>query len=155
MQYLGPDNLDLFFEFLKEGRHQMKSCSESEIAKIVHMSVEKSLPESYIKFMKYAGNGIDFLRGSSYESKELMNLKEWAIDLLEENNSSEKIDDNLFVFFMHQGYQFYFFNIDEGDDPPVYFYSEGENNECFVKKHESFSRFLIEYYNDIENLFCK
>jgi len=102
--------------------------------------------------MQDAGNGIRFFRGSDYVIKDIPRLKEGAIELLQENESEEKLTDNNFVFFMHQGYQFYFFNLDEGDNPPVYFYHEGENKDRFIKKYESFTDFLIACYNKTESL---
>ncbi|MCL2579770.1 MAG: SMI1/KNR4 family protein [Oscillospiraceae bacterium] len=145
---MGENNLELFFQFLNFNGHQMNPCSKNEIAKIMQLSKEKNLPQNYVKFMEQAGNGIDFFKGSSYTLDEISKLKSWAIALLKENDSNENIDDNNFVFLMHQGYQFYFFNLNEGDNPPVYFYLEGDNLEMFIKKYESFSGFLIEYYNE-------
>ncbi len=83
-----------------------------------------------------------FLRGSDCFFKNLPYLKEWAIELLQENNFAEPLPDDAFVFFMHQGYQFSFFRLLEGDDPPTYSYSEGTNQTSFIKSHERFSEFL-------------
>ena len=49
---------------------------------------------------------------------------------------------------MHQGYEFLYFPIDQGDDPPVFYYLEGENLP--TKKWESFSAFLIKSLQDHE-----
>lgn len=49
---------------------------------------------------------------------------ELAVELLDENNFSEKLTDNQFVFMMHQGYMFWYINLDEGDNPAVYLYDE-------------------------------
>jgi len=152
MQYIGDDDLDLFFDFLKQNKHPMKPCSTDEIESLIQSTEGKYLPKEYLKFMRYAGNGIRFFKGSDHTVNDLPGLKEGAIELLQENESEEELTDNSFVFYMHQGYQFYFFNLDEGDNPPVYFYHECENEDRFVKKYESFSAFLIDYYNKAERL---
>ena len=43
---------------------------------------------------------------------------------------------------MHQGYQFSFFNLNDGDNPPVYYYCEGQEEKDFIKTHETFGNFL-------------
>lgn len=128
----------------------MKPCNENEIELLENLTDGKELPKEYLNFMRQAGNGIRFFYGSSYTMKEISNLKEWANELLEENNFCENLTDNQFVFFMHQGYQFCFFNLDEGDNPPVYYYGEGEELGTFIKKNDNFSLFLISYYNEVE-----
>ncbi len=50
--------------------------------------------------------------------------------------------EDAFVFFMHQGYQFMFFRLSEGDDPPVYYYGEGEGQDTFRVLQPSYSAFL-------------
>ncbi|HEY9852693.1 MAG TPA: hypothetical protein V6D28_24690 [Leptolyngbyaceae cyanobacterium] len=47
------------------------------------------------------------------------------------------------MFFMHQGYQFSFFRVYEGDDPPTYSYCEGTNETAFIKSHDRYSDFLM------------
>jgi len=82
---------------------------------------------------------------------EISKLKTWAIELLEEDDSSELLTDNDYVFFMHQGYQFYFFKLDEGSNPPIYYYEESENSCKFIKKHDSLAIFLINQYNSVSS----
>ena len=58
--------------------------------------------------------------------------------------------DDDFVFFMHQGYEFCFFKLSEGDNPPVYFYSEEacpfhprkSAHSNFIKITDSLSEFF-------------
>ena len=71
--------------------------------------------------------------GSDFSPPELFQLQIWGKELLEENDFPFRLGEKDFVFYMHQGYQFCFFNVDEGDgdldegdgDPPVYYYLEG------------------------------
>ncbi len=67
-------------------------------------------------------------------------LKEEAENLLEENGEDFVLPDGVFVFLMHQGYEFDFFSTKEGDDPPVYQYVEGNGSPVLTWK--SFSAFL-------------
>ena len=104
----------------------------------------EEFPSTYNEFLKRMGNGTrnGFLQGSSCFFNELENLKEWSLELLKENNSKLILSDNDFVFWMHQGYQFSFFKLDEGDDPPVYYYTEVTNQLDYVKITNSFTNFL-------------
>lgn len=46
---------------------------------------------------------------------------------------------------MHQDYQFAFFPLDQGDDPPVYFFHEAQVNTyngVFARFCDSFTEFL-------------
>jgi hypothetical protein len=43
---------------------------------------------------------------------------------------------------MHQGYQFSFFKLSDGENPPIYSYCEGQEENYFVKTDESFGAFL-------------
>lgn len=105
------------------------------------------LPASYIEFLKTmgGGSGYGFLAGESVFTDELFNLKEWGLELLEENNSSCKLSDDDFVFWMSQGCMFGYFNIYEGDDPPVYFYTENEP-DTIRKISNHFSEFIYNMY---------
>jgi hypothetical protein len=68
----------------------------------------------------------------------LYDLREWAIDLLEESGEPFSLPDNAIVFLMHQGYQFFFFHADGiNDDPPVYYYFE--NLASVERPYERFS----------------
>jgi hypothetical protein len=150
MIYTGESDTRLFLDFLQSNGHQMRSCSALEIEQLSRLAKNKRLPLQYLELMRRAGNGIRLFIGSSYTIGEVPELREAAIELLQENNSDENLADSSFVFFMHQGYQFYYFNLDDGDNPPVYFYNEGENEDRSIKRAESFSNFLIDYYNETE-----
>lgn len=71
------------------------------------------------------------------------NLIEDAKILLEENNFPEVLPADAFVFWMHQGYQFAFFRIGEGEDPPVYHFEEGQESQTFQRIHDKLSEFLL------------
>ncbi|WP_241774627.1 MULTISPECIES: SMI1/KNR4 family protein [Lysinibacillus] len=93
------------------------------------------LPEAYIEFLEVMGGGTEhtFLRGESCFIDELLELNEWGAELLEENNVQLSLTPNDFVFWMSQGCMFCFFKLDEGEDPAVYFYSEGKKKDVFIR----------------------
>jgi hypothetical protein len=128
----------------------MIPCTLEEIIAI-EKTFKIKLPQAYQDFLLTMGHsGGDFLKGSDCFYKQLPLLKEWAIELLEENNFTEPLPDDAFVFFMHQGYQFSFFRLSEGDNPPIYFYYEGQKETNFLKTHDYFTDFMateIELYN--------
>ncbi|MGE8000545.1 hypothetical protein ACQKOF_18060 [Lysinibacillus sp. NPDC093190] len=70
-----------------------------------------------------------------------MELNEWGAELLEENNVSLVRTSNDFVFWVSQGCMFCFFKLDEGEDPAVYFYSEGKKKDGFYKITDTFTNF--------------
>ncbi len=121
-------------------------------------SISKSLPQSYIQYLMLMGNGTPngFLKGHSCFLNELLNLKEWSNELLDENNFEKKLTEDDFVFWMSQGYQFVFFKLNEGNNPPIYYYREGTNQLDFIKITNSFTEFLYrlsindKYLFDIE-----
>jgi hypothetical protein len=51
----------------------------------------------------------------------------------------------LFVLNEHFGSNFTFVRIDEGNDPPVYFWEEGEGGlNVATREHDTFSAFLLD-----------
>jgi hypothetical protein len=59
------------------------------------------------------------------------------------------LPSNAFVFYGHQGYEFGFFLLGQGDDPPVYQYVEGEETPNLV--WGSFS----DYLSDVIRIFSE
>ncbi len=82
-----------------------------------------------------------FMHGSSAFWDEVFNFQDWGIELLAENNF-KPLPKNAFVFWLHQGYQMAFFLVDEGDNPPVYYFGEGEGQTDF-KKVDSLTDFYL------------
>lgn len=116
-------------------------ATDREIDEIMQLSPKGYLPKAYIEFMKEFGNG-GYMRGDSCFMDEIGMLQTGAVELLEENESSNNLTDNDFVFWMSQGYMFCFFRLDEGDNPPVYYYNEAKEDK-FIKITNSLSDFLL------------
>lgn len=119
-------------------------CTNDEIT-FLEKEIGYSFPLAYREFLQLMGKKAgDFLQGSDCFYQHLLLLQKWALELLKENCFSGKLPEDAFVFFMQQGYQFSFFRFSEGDNPPIYYYCEGDNKRVFKKSHNQFSDFLLE-----------
>lgn len=125
--------------------HKFYPASKEHIERLLR--IWKHLPASYMEFLKImgGGSGHGFLVGESVFTDELFDLKKWGLELLEENNSTCKLSENDFVFWMSQGCMFCYFDIYGGDDPPVYFYTENEP-DTIRKAANHFSEFMYNMY---------
>lgn len=122
---------------------ELVGCTRDEVMAI-EQQLGISLPRAYQEFLLSMGRSAgQFLRGSDCFLNHIPQLQEWAVELLQENNFAESLPEDAFIFLMHQGYQFSFFRVSEGPDPPTYSYCEGTNQISFIKSHESFSEFLV------------
>ncbi|MFJ6267092.1 SMI1/KNR4 family protein [Lysinibacillus xylanilyticus] len=147
MNLYKSSHIEDFLISLEKDSYPMEPCSKDDLSKLVKLSSPRTLPKTYLDFMNKAGNGIEFLVGTDYSMKYIFDLKEWAIELLEENNFIKKLTDNQFIFMMHQGYIFWFFNLNDGDDPAVYYYDESVELDDFNKVSDTLSDFLFSLYN--------
>ena len=111
---------------LRKKRIKLIPLKQSEVNSLeVHFKIK--FPDVYKEFLLSMGKGAGmFMQDSSVFDNELLYLREWAEELLEENNF-RSLPENAFVFWMHQGYQFAYFLVDGENNPVVYFFSEGEN----------------------------
>jgi hypothetical protein len=128
-------------QYLDKKGCNLRGCSEREVAKI-ELFFKVKLPATYADFLLAMGKDAgDFMKGSSVFYDEVFDLRQWSSELLDENDF-RPLPANTFVFWMHQGYQFAFFFIDDVDDPPVYYFSEGKTNDDFEKTGNAFTDFL-------------
>ncbi len=121
-----------------------QGCSQAEIAAI-EKSLGNPLPVEYKNFLQLIGKaaGDLFLGSEIYyrDLRSLLELQEYAKRLLRLNQFSA-LPKQAFVFFMHQGYTFNYFLLNDGDDPPVYQFCEEQESTTFNKPWNSFSEFL-------------
>lgn len=139
---------------LEERNVCMKQCEKYQMENLISMSEGKKLPQAYIEFISVMGNGTEgkFMGGDSCFLNEIFDLKQGALELLEENESENSLTDEDFVFWMSQGCMFCFFKLNEGDNPPVYFYNENGEDE-YIKIANTLMEFLINRLEMSENLF--
>lgn len=147
------DNIAKVIDEIKEKGVQMNPTTPEDLEAIKSLTDGKQIPKSYLEFYKHMGNGVAFLKGHSCFKNEIFKLKEWAEELLNENNFQTKLSADDFVFWMSQGYMFCFFRLNEGNDPPVYYYCEGRGLSSFYKIAESLSSFLYRIYKCDKDLF--
>lgn len=119
----------------------LQGLEETEIREVARRQGVAELPAVYVQFLSRLGRSAgDFLRGSDFLYPDLLPLKDYARQLLEEDEAGFGLGPQHFVFLMHQGYQFLYFDATESDDPPVYLYLEGEGEPSQVA--DSFSAWL-------------
>lgn len=100
-------------------------------------------PAVYQQFLSLMGNGAgNYMKGSSVFSDEIVSLKTGTIELIKEH-ALQPLPANAFVFWMHQGYQAAYFLLNGSDDPPVYYFSEGNDLKAFVLKEQTLTRFFL------------
>lgn len=111
-------------QFLRSRNNSLKGCSKVDVQKL-ESYFNVCLPDVYKIFLFSMGHDAGkFMRGTSAFYKELFILREDLKDMLDEQGIA--LPDETFVFWSHQGYQFAFFYTNNGDNPPIYFYREGE-----------------------------
>ena len=139
---------------LEKNNVLMKPATKTQIEKLYDIAKGKELPQAYIEFISVMGNGTNgkFMGGDSCFMDELEDLRQGAVELLEENECENILTDEDFVFWMSQGCMFCFFRMSKGDNPPVYFYNEDGKNE-FIKIANSLTEFLINRLEMSEKLF--
>lgn len=120
-------------------------CSDAELAAF-QRERRIELPEAYLHYLRAVGaNPGEFLRGSDLAFEQLDELQTGARLLLEDDDGPS-LPEDAFVFCSHQGYQFLFFRLSEGPDPPIYHYLEMEPGFKLVEP--LFSDWLVRTVHD-------
>jgi hypothetical protein len=132
--------------------HQIRGCSESEIKRICDASA-LPLPNAYLEFLRVAGKGAGrFMWEVNQYYDDMLILNSEAEDILNDYEEGKlSLPDNAYVFSMRYGEQFLFFIADGStDNPPVYYYYEGDGKFTDLKKYfwEVIETELIEWEED-------
>jgi hypothetical protein len=102
-----------------------------------------SLPEIYRDFYSLCSHSLPAnLVGTSLCNDADFDMKEAALELIEECNIENFLQKDDFVFMMHQGYMFWYFKANGDPDPVVFGYYEGKPGPDNFGK---FSEFVKEY----------
>lgn len=121
-------------------------CSDKEIQEIEEFYNIK-LPKVYIDFLKKMGKSAGaFMAGTDMFYQHLYDLREGAIELLHDSDTDYTLPNEMFVFSMHQGYEFCCFDVTDSSDPKIYQYIEDDDEPNVVWKH--FSSYLKEMLNN-------
>jgi hypothetical protein len=119
---------------------QVEGCSEADIAGL-EATLGVKLPAVYRRFLARMGRSAgELLVGTDFLFHDLPTLRQQAERLLEQQGARVTLDAQAFVFAVHQGYQFLFFETDGGPDPEVFLFVDGENEP--QKVADSFSTWL-------------
>ncbi len=133
--------IKLLSEILRSRGNKLSPCNARDIENI-EQKLKVKLPEEYLEFLLTMGRGAGkFMLGSDVFIDELLTLKEGALEIIDENNLPP-LPPNAFVFWMHQGYQFAFFEINEKNQLDIYFFSEGNN----MKNYKFLNYSLAEFF---------
>jgi len=111
----------------KASRSELIRCSGQEIQELEE-ACGMRVPEIYRSFLLRMGRGAGaFLSRDYFYYPSLLRLRADADELLTRDGAGFTLPADAFVFSMlSEGYQFLYFRVSEGDDPPVYRYVEGK-----------------------------
>ena len=125
-------------------------CSPEEVEQIESAQGVK-VPKMYRDFLLTMGRGAGkFYQGTDCFYPRLLEVREYALELLEEDDTDFSFPQDAFVFLVHQGYQFmYFWDESGSDEPQVYYFMEGGGKP--EKKFSCFSDFLEKSIRDYLN----
>ncbi|ROU08307.1 SMI1/KNR4 family protein [Lysobacter enzymogenes] len=125
---------------------EIEGCSQEEVDALAK-SIGRPLPKAYVEFLLAMGRKAgDFMAGTDTFWRHLSWLQKTAERLVAER-SAAPLPESAFVFYMHQGYEFGYFLLDEGDDPPVYQFV------TMKARSERVTDSLTGYFNEMLKLF--
>ncbi len=120
---------------LEEKGISLTGCSEEEITRLETVYSIK-LPKAYKEFLSIIGKSENVFAGILFSYSDLIGspdfdrLGEQAEGIVEISETKFKLLKTWFVFSMNdQIYNFVFLKTEEGEDPPVYLYYEGNEEE--------------------------
>ena len=120
-----------------------QGCSVAEVEEL-ERTVGHHLPAAYREFLLWMGNDKDgIFRGSDWFLSDIVENTEYVDELLRENGVDWRPEGAILAFFCHQGYMIAWFDLSTTeDDPPCYFYSEGEDMTV-PGQRQRFSEFVL------------
>lgn len=122
-------------------RSQVKGLSQEAIRE-VERDQPARLCEAYRCFLATLGGGAGRLfQGSDVFYPDVLGLREDALELLEEAGSPFQLEETDRVFYMHQGYLFWFLR-GTGPDPEVWGYGEGQHENLPILDSGCFTDWL-------------
>jgi hypothetical protein len=120
---------------------EFKPCTEQEVQEL-EQQLERRLPAAYREFLLTMGHGAgEVFQSDDCFYEDLPKIQRLATILLKPSDAT--LPDDAFVF-LYAGYQFLFFRTSEGDDPPAYYYMEGDDmSSGFQQQYKHYTDFLM------------
>ena len=139
-----PNYLEAIVARLNKNYVGLLPCTIEEVNQL-ETSLQIKLPEAYREYLltmgKYSGK---INEGTDCFYDDLIRIQAWPKELLKENSIQDELPSDAFIFSMHQGYEFWYFRISEGDNPPVYGFHEGEDDpQLLVAQFPTFTDYIL------------
>lgn len=148
LRYMQPI-ANVLAPLIAEAPGSLVPCTTDEIAALEALIAPHRLPAAYVEFLRYGGKqlagvfrGVDF----SYAIARLMREDSYRdiLRMLRRFDKAAVIPDTMFVINEHLGSNFTYFDLGEGDDPPIYLWEEGEGGlDTAIREHDRFSSFVL------------
>lgn len=131
---------------------ELVPCTEEEVRKLEYW-LQCSLPPAYKEFLFWTGHYAGgLLKGTNWLYQDIYHLYADAIKLMEHDSFPVTLPTDAIVFLMHEQYQFGFFRASEGDDPPVYYYIESDDEIALKISTRHYSEFLLQVIQTESNV---
>jgi SMI1/KNR4 family protein SUKH-1 len=148
LRYLQPI-ADMLAPALAVATATLVPCSADEITALEALVAPHRLPAAYREFLAYGGKqlagvfgSVDFSYALVWTEREHGNRD--IRRMLEAWDRNAVLPESVFVINEHLGSSFTYFDLGEGDDPPVYFWEEGSGGlDTAVREHDTFSAFVL------------
>lgn len=118
---------------------------KSETLKTLEERYKVTLSQKYKQWYLNTDLSTCFV-GSDIAPSYIYELTDWASKTLRKANIDFTLPKNASVFFMHQGYEFCFFECNGDDDPPVWIFNEYDTRMPEVR-WQSFSAYLAYWFS--------
>ncbi len=134
-------------ENLKNKYGVPKGASAENIAEI-ETKLALELPLSLKEYLLWGGcHGTGPLIGTDCFAIDLIENTEYLPEFLDENRLENPRSDEYVVFYSHQGYVLAWIYVADGDNPEVYYFSEGTTKK--ISKEKSIDDW---FYKDLSGL---
>lgn len=132
-----------YLKNLEESQNNI-GCNEQEIEG-VKKSINQNLPEAYLEFLILMGKKFGSIPRHIYCDlgwKNFNSARKSGFRMIKMSKKSLVLESTDIVFWLGENYHFAFFNILEGNNPPIYGFAKAQMENNFLKISKSFSEFM-------------
>jgi hypothetical protein len=124
-------------------------CTPEEIAVLEALVAPNHLPAAYVEFLRYGGKqlanvfrGVDFSYGQARRMRENGNRE--ILRMLRICDKDAELPETVFIINEHLAANFTYFDLGEGDDPPIYLWEDGAGGlDAAIQEHDTFAGFVL------------